>query len=53
MDKVIIAIQKVGFPVVMCLILVYIIFVSLANNTDALNNLTSYLERCSVTIIEK
>ena len=46
-------IEKLGFPIVMCLLLVYIIFVSLANNTTAINNLVTYLSEHHVSIIDK
>ena len=53
MDKVIKAVEKVGFPIVISLLLCYILFVSLANNTTALNNLVQYLDQHHVTLIDK
>lgn len=53
MDRIKEYIRDLGFPIVMCFILLYIIFVSLANNTLALNNLVSYLNDHHMTIIDK
>lgn len=41
MEQAIRIIKQFGFPVFVCLILFYIVFISLANNTRAVDNLTT------------
>lgn len=53
MERVIKIVERLGFPAAICVFLLYVVFVTLANNTLAINNLTSWLQSKSVTITEK
>ncbi len=53
MDKVQKFIQALGFPIAMCIFLLYIIFVTLNNNTSAILDLTSFLKSNSVSFSER
>lgn len=53
MEKVIKIVERIGFPAAVCVFLLYVVFVTLANNTLAINNLTTWLQSKSVTIVDK
>ena len=46
-------IKDIGFPIVMSLLLLYIVFVTLGNNTTAINDLLTWLQSKTVTITER